>query len=89
MGKIYYDIETEYDRGDLVIFKKDRVLLVGIVEGYYVDNEAGNSIWYNIRVNEDLVYTFFNGGDIAEWDILAKIDDNYDIRAFIVGKIEE
>ena len=85
MAKIHYEIETEYDKGDLVVFIKDKRLLVGIVEGFYVDNGANDSIWYNIRVSKDFVYTYSNGGDIAEYDILYKIDGNERIREFIVS----
>jgi len=81
MATIHYEIETEYDKGDLVVFRKDKTLLVGIVEGFYVDN----GVWYNIRINKDFVYTYSNGGDIAEWDIISKIDDNEDIKNFIVN----
>ena len=85
MAKIHYEIEIEYDKGDIVVFKKDKKLLVGIVEGFYVDGGANDSIWYNVRVSKDFVYTYSNGGDIAEWDIISKIDDNEDIRNFIVN----
>ena len=85
MAKIHYEIETEYDKGDTVVFKKDEKLLVGIVEGFYIDSGAHNSIWYNIRISKDFVYTYSNGGDIAEWDIIFKINDNEDIKNFIVN----
>lgn len=74
MGKISIEIETEYEKGDIVVFKKDSKLLVGRIEGYYVDATANNSLWFNIRVNKNLVYSYSNG-DIAEWDIISKIDD--------------
>ena len=82
MEKIYCDIKIEYDRGDLVIFKKDEMLLVGIIEGYYIDNEQSNSILYNVRVNKDLVYTYSNDKNITELDILTKINANGDIIEF-------
>ena len=82
MAKIKYVIETEYDKGDIVVFKKDKKLFVGIVEGFYAED---NSIWYNIRISKDFLYTYSNGGDIAEWDIISKIDDNEDIKNFIVN----
>ena len=85
MAKIHYEIETEYDKGDIVVFEKDKKLLVGIVEGFYIDSGASNSIWYNIRISKDFVYTYSNGGDIAEWDIISKIDDNEYIKNFIVN----
>ncbi len=86
MGKIHIEFDTEYEKGDLVIFEKDGMLLVGIIEGYYVDSGAGDSIWYNIRINENSVFSYTNGGDIAEWDILTKIDNNEKIKKFIDGK---
>ena len=89
MGKIHIEFDTEYEKGNLVIFKKDEVLLVGIIEGYYVDNNAGNSVWYNIRINENFVYTYCNGGDIAEWDIISKINDDESIRKFIIGAMKD
>ena len=85
MTKIHYEIETEYDKGDIVVFEKDKKLLVGIVEGFYVDSGANDSIWYNVRVSKDFVYTYSNGGDIAEWDIILKIDDNEYIKNFIIN----
>ena len=73
MGKIVKEFETEYDVGDLVIFRKNKVLLVGIIEGYYQED---NSIWYNVRVSVDSVYTYSCGGDIPEFDIMGKITDD-------------
>lgn len=88
MGKIHIEFDTEYEKGDLVIFEKNGMLLVGIIEGYYVDGGSGGSIWYNIRINENSVFTYNNGGDIAEWDILTKIDNNEKIKNFIGGKYD-
>jgi hypothetical protein len=73
MGKIIKEFTTEYDVGDVVIFKKNKILNVGIVEGYYEDDGC---IWYNIRISPQFVYTYSNGGDIAEFDIIGTIDDN-------------
>ena len=73
MGKIVRTFETEYDVGDVVIFNNNKQLNVGIVEGYYEDDGC---IWYNIRISEKFVYTYSNGGDIAEFDILGKLDDS-------------
>jgi hypothetical protein len=70
MGKIVRTIETEYDVGDVVIFKKYSALHVGIIEGYYVEDSC---IWYNIRTSSKFVYTYSNGGDIAEFDIIGII----------------
>ncbi len=73
VGKIIETIETEYDRGDLVLFQKNG-FEAGIIEGMYVDHSAGCSVWYNIRTSKTNVYTYTNGGDIAEWDIIGKIE---------------
>lgn len=81
MGIVKVEYESEYDRGDLVVFEKNGLLLVGIIEGYYVDD---NCFWYNIRVAHDSVYTYLNGGDVAEWDIKMKIEDAKNIEYFIV-----
>ena len=74
MGKIIKEYETEYEVGDIVIFRVGTCLLVGIIEGYYVDHMAGESLWFNIRTSPDFVYTYSNHGDISEWDIIGKID---------------
>lgn len=71
MGKIIKEYETEYEVGDVVLFDKDNHLLAGIIEGYYV--EDGN-FWFNIRTSRNFVYTYSNGGDIGEWDIICKIE---------------
>ena len=73
MGKIIHEFETKYDIGDIVIFEKNDLLQVGIVEGYY---EEGDTIWYNIRISKTCVYTYSNGGDIGEHDIIGKIEDS-------------
>ena len=73
MGKVVIEFETNYNVGDVVIFKKNNSLMVGIIEGYYVDD---NIIWFNIRVSPSYVYTYYNGGDIAEFDIIGKISDD-------------
>lgn len=75
MGKIHIEFDTQYEKGDVVIFKRGDALQVGLIEGYYIDNSAGDSIWYNIRVNPSTVYTYSNGGDVAEWDIEMKLED--------------
>lgn len=71
MGKITITYNSKYDVGDIVVFKKDRMLLVGIIDGYYVED---NLIWYNIRINNNRVFTYSNGGDISEEDIVYKIN---------------
>lgn len=74
MGKIKIEIESEYDVGDVVIFEKAKLLIVGIIEGFYCDHDAGNSIWYNVRIDKDFVYTYSNGGDIGEGDIICRLN---------------
>ncbi len=73
MGKILMEFETDYNVGDVVIFEKNDTLNVGVVEGYYVDDR---NFWFNIRITPDFVYTYSNGGDIAEWDIIGVVDDS-------------
>lgn len=75
MAKIISEFETKYDRGDAVIFRYHDRLMVGIISGYYIDHDAGASIWYDIAINNTNVLNYAHGGDIAEWDIIGKIDD--------------
>lgn len=70
MGKIVF--ESKYDVGDVVAFEKDDRGLIGIIEGYYVDNDE---FWYNIRLNNKYVLTYSNGGDVSESAILFKLTD--------------
>ena len=70
MGKIVF--ESKYEVGDVVAFEKDDRGLIGIVEGYYVDNDE---FWYNIRLNNKYVLTYSNGGDVYESNILFKLTD--------------
>lgn len=79
MAKVIREYETEYNVGDVIIFKKFNVLNVGIIEGYYVDD--GN-FWFNVRTTPDFVYTYSNGGDIAEWDIVGSIDGDLKEECF-------
>lgn len=89
MGKIHIEFDTQCDKGDVVVFKKDDHLQIGIVEGYYVDRNAGDSVWYNVRINPSSVYTYSNEGDIAEWDIKMKLEDVEDIKRFITNGEED
>lgn len=75
MGSVTYTIESLYDVGDIVIFHRFGHLIVGIIEGFYPDRSCDDSIWYDIRINGKDVFTYSNGGDIAEWDIVGKITD--------------
>ena len=67
-----HEFETLYDIRDLVIFEKNDLLQVGIIEGFY---DEDNTIWYNIRTSKSNIYTYSNGGDIPEYDIIGKIDN--------------
>lgn len=69
MGKAYF--ESKYDAGDIVIFEKNKSLQAGIIEGYYYQD--GN-FWYNIRTSQSFVYTYSNGGDIGEFNIIGKLE---------------
>ena len=82
MGKIVVEFETDYNAGDVVIFEKNNRLLVGIVEGYYVKD---NIFWFNIRVSSRYVYTYSNGGDIMESDIVGRVSE--DLKEELVGQI--
>lgn len=72
MGTIIKEYTTEYEVGDVVIFEKNNSLQVGIIEGYYVDD---NVFWFNIRISAKFVYTYTNHGDIGEHDIIGKVSD--------------
>lgn len=48
MGKIIEEYTSKYDVGDVVIFKTEKCLLLGIIEGYYIDHNCDNSFWYVI-----------------------------------------
>lgn len=72
MAKIKLEFETMYDRGDVVVFNKNGVLQVGIVTSYYVED---NCVWYDVAISSNSTYTYCNGGDIGEFDIIAKITD--------------
>lgn len=65
--------ETEYNVGDVVLFKKYDYLLVGIIEGFYIDDRT---FWFNLRTSTSNVYSYSNGGDVPEWDIVWKIPDD-------------
>lgn len=88
MGKINIIIETEYEVGDVVVFEKDDTLMVGIIEGYYVDQSANNSLWFNIRTNPDNVFTYSNGGDVAEFDIVGKLSEKIQKEVYKLIKEE-
>lgn len=70
MRKITLNFETKYDVGNIVAFEKDDRFLIGVVIGYYYSD---NSIWYNIQVDKDYIFTYLNGGDIYEEAIMFKL----------------
>ena len=72
MGTIIKQYETRYNVGDVVIFEKNDLLQVRIIEGYCIDD---NCFWFNIRVSSDYVYTYSDGEDIAEFDIIGVVDN--------------
>ena len=74
MGVIIEKYTSKYDVGDVVIFRNSSQLFLGIIEGYYIDHNADDSFWYNIRINSNTVDTYSNHGDIAEWEIIGKLD---------------
>ena len=75
MGKVIEEYTSQYDVGDVVVFSNSSRLFLVIIEGQYIDHNCGNSFWYNVRVNSNTVYTYSNHGDIAEWDIAGKLDN--------------
>ena len=70
MSKVIQEFETLYVVGDVVVFNKNGIE-VGIIEGYYVED---NCFWFNVRITPDEVYTYTNGGDIGEFDIIGKLE---------------
>ena len=82
MGKIVVEFETDYNAGDVVIFEKNNRLMVGIVEGYYMED---NIFWFNIRVSSRYVYTYSNGGDIMESDIIGRV--SVDLKEELIRQI--
>lgn len=80
MGKIIKEYETKYNVGDVVIFEnKQHYLEVGVIEGYHIDD---GSFWFNIRISPKYVYTYTNGGDIAEFDIIGLVDNDLKEECF-------
>lgn len=73
MGKIVKEFTTKYDTGDFIVFKKGYTYMVGMIVGYYVDAGCDETIFYNVAVNKDETYTYANGGDVGEYDIVGKI----------------
>ena len=82
MGKIVVEFETDYNAGDVVIFEKNNRLMVGIVEGYYMED---NIFWFNIRVSSKYVYIYSNGGDIMESDIIGRVSE--DLKEELIRQI--
>ena len=65
--------KAKYDVADVVIFRKNRTLEVGVIEGYHVED---GTVWYMIRINSNYVYTHSVGGDIGEHDIIGKVEND-------------
>ena len=89
MGKITLEFESKYEVGDVVIFNRYRDkygLSIGIIEGYYIDHNCNDTIWYNIRVSSTMVYTYSNEGDISESDIIGKLEG--DLKQIVLDKIK-
>lgn len=84
MGKIKIEVETIYDRGDVVVFKKGGVLQAGIITAYYFED---GDVWYNIAVSKDPAYSFRTTEDVGEVDICGKIEDENLIKA-VEGIVE-
>ena len=82
MGKIVVEFETDYNAGDVVIFEKNNRLMVGIVEGYYMEDDI---FWFNIRVSSRYAYTYSNGGDIMESNIIGKVSE--DLKEELIRQI--
>ena len=74
MGTVTMEYKTPYEVGDVVVFEKNEELKVGVIEGYYVED---NIFWFNIRTSSTMVYTYTNKGDIGEHDILGRIEGYY------------
>ena len=79
MAKIIREYETEYEVGDVVIFEKNNALHVGVIDGYYVGDGC---FCFNVRIAPDFVYTYLNGGDIGECDIIGIVDDSLKEKCF-------
>lgn len=86
MGDIIKEYTSQYDVGDVIIFKCGSDIgfrmFLGIIEGYYIDHNCNESFWYNVRVNSKEVFTYSHRGDIAEWDIVGKIDSELKDKCF-------
>ena len=82
MDKIVVEFETDYNAGDVVIFEKNNRLMVGIVEGYYIEDDI---FWFNIRVSSRYVYTYSNGGDIMESNIIGRVSE--DLKEELIRQI--
>lgn len=70
MAKIIREYETEYEVGDVVIFEKNNALHIGVIDGYYVDDGC---FWFNVRITPDFVYSYANGEDIGECEIVGVV----------------
>jgi len=82
MSKMHVEFDRLYDVRDVVVFEKQNALMVGVVVGYYLDDER---VWYNIQLNPNTVLTYNDGGDVPEWDIKMKLDNAEGLKKFIEG----
>lgn len=73
--KLIVENTNKYDVGDVVIFNTDEHLLIGIIEGYYIDRRCDDSFWYDVRTSSTCVYTYTHKGDICEWRIIGKVNE--------------
>ena len=71
MAKIARTFEIDYEIGDVVIFKRDHHLNVGIIEDRCIEDDC---IGYKIRMSEDFVYTYTCLGFIVDFAIVGKLD---------------
>ena len=59
MAKITVEYETEYDKGDIVVFNYNDTLVLGVIESYYLEDQY---VWYSIRISPTHVYTYTTEG---------------------------
>lgn len=78
--------KSKYEIMDTVIFKKDNILQVGIIESCHMINDI---FYYIIRVSPNRVYTPSSTDDVVERDIVGRIDDGIRRKCndIIVGSI--
>ena len=70
--KITQEYESEYNVGDWVAFRKDKFIYVGQIVGFNIDD---GEFWFNIKVNSAKTFSYGNGGDVAESNIVFKLNE--------------